>query len=283
MDSIEAICPVCHDMTPTEDTGKPWEWLCLLCGNTFNIKPIEEEPVKKTLERKTLRFEVKAVDEETGVFEGYASTFAGAPDSYGDVVDKGAFTKTITDGRRRIKILWNHDVSEPIGKPILLTEDEHGLFVKGKLSLGVQRAREVLSLMKDGVINEMSIGYDTIIEEVVGKVRHLKEVRLWDVSPVTYAANPEAVVTDVKNDKSGRVLSAANVDKIQSALDALQSLLDLAQTEEPEKSTPPVDKEAEAVGKALADFQSIAQGFDAKQAEKRIEAMVTKLKEINYV
>lgn len=150
------------------------------------------------LERKVINFEIKAVDEETGVFEGYAATFSNKPDSYGDIIDPGAFKKSLKEGGKRVKILWNHNVLEPIGKPQEMAEDENGLKVKGKLSLGVQRAREVLSLMKDKVITEMSIGYDTMKDEVKDGIRHLKEVRLWDVSPVAFAANPEALIMAVK-------------------------------------------------------------------------------------
>ena len=149
-------------------------------------------------EEKTFPFEVKEVNEDEGIFTGYAATFSEIPDSYGDIIDKGAFKKTLKEGAKRIKILWNHYILEPIGKPIEMSEDDHGLLVKGKLSLGVQRAKEVLSLMKDGVVTEMSIGYDTIKQSRTEGVRHLQEIKLWDVSPVTFAANPEALILGVK-------------------------------------------------------------------------------------
>ncbi len=150
------------------------------------------------MERKVFKFEVKEVDEEAGTFEGYAATFTKKPDSYGDIIEPGAFAKTLKEQGKRVKILWNHSVMEPIGKPTELTEDDKGLLFKGKLSLGVQRARETLSLMKDGVITEMSFGYDTIKDSWQEGLRHLQEVRLWDVSPVTFAANPAAVIVSVK-------------------------------------------------------------------------------------
>ena len=157
------------------------------------------------LERKTIGFEVKELDEEEGTFSGYAATFSNKPDSYGDIIDPGAFKRTISKANMgsRIKILWNHYVLEPIGKPTKLKEDEKGLYFEGKLSLGVQRAKEILELMKDGVINEMSIGYNTIKEswDSDAKIRHLQEIKLWDISPVTFAANPEALIGGVKIDE----------------------------------------------------------------------------------
>jgi HK97 family phage prohead protease len=208
-------------------------------------------------EHKAFKFELKEVDAETGIFEGYGSTFAGEPDSYGDIVDKGAFAKTIQEGAKRIKILWNHQTLEPIGKPIELREDDHGLYIKGKLSLGVQRAREVLALMKDGVINELSIGYDTITEAIVDKVRHLKEVRLWDVSPVSFAACPTATIISVK--------------KVETLTDAKE-----AAPIEPPQGTP----DGAALDMALAELKATAQGFDAIQAERRIDALLKTLKEV---
>lgn len=165
------------------------------------------------LERKTFKFEVKEVDEEEGIFTGYAATFSKIPDSWGDIIDPGAFKKTLKEMGKRIKILWNHDTYEPIGRPLELSEDEHGLLVKGKLSLGVQRAREILSLMKDGVITEMSIGYNPVKETWAEGIRHLQEIKLYDVSPVTFAANPEAVVVSVKRATSFGNLPLVDRDK----------------------------------------------------------------------
>lgn len=149
-------------------------------------------------EQKTFKFQVKEVDEQEGTFTGHAATFRDKPDSWGDIIDRGAFTKTLKEGGKRIKSLWNHSVMEPIGKPIEMAEDDTGLAFKIKLSLGVQRAREVLSLMRDGVITEMSIGYDTMKETYRDGARHLQEIRLWDLSPVTFAADSDAVITSVK-------------------------------------------------------------------------------------
>ena len=150
------------------------------------------------IERKTVEFEVKEIDEEEGTFTGYASTFSDVPDSYGDIVDPGAFKKTLKAQKGQIVTLFNHSIMEPIGKPTEMAEDEKGLLIKAKLSLGVQRAREVLSLMKDGVITQMSIGYQTMKETYTDGIRHLKEIKLYDVSPVVFAANTEAVITGVK-------------------------------------------------------------------------------------
>jgi len=162
------------------------------------MKNREFKMAVKDREIKTVKFEIKEVDDEEGTFTGYAATFSKTPDSYGDIIEPGAFTKTIKERKDKIKILWQHSPYEPIGKPLEMTEDEKGLFVKGKISTGVQRGREVMVLMKDKVITELSIGYETIKQEWDKGIRHLKELKLYDFSPVTFAANEEAEITAVK-------------------------------------------------------------------------------------
>jgi HK97 family phage prohead protease len=207
---------------------------------------------KNRKEYKSFLTEFK-VNLEVNEFEGYASTF-GNRDSGGDVVEKGAFKKTIKEFIDRMKVLWQHDYRTPIGKPITLKEDDHGLYVHAKVS-ETRQGKDALILMKDDVINELSIGYDAkkyrIDEET--KTRHLTEVKLWEFSPVTWGMNELAVIVGAKSDssieallfelndyliKEGRVLSGKNRKIIQDAISALQALL--AATE-PEKSTQGAD------------------------------------------
>ena len=144
---------------------------------------------------------------------------------------------------------------------------------------------------KDGVITEMSICYDTITEGWEKGIRHLRELRLWDASPVTFAANPEASITGVKADlehllKSGRVLSATNKDKVQAAINALQALLDNADdndssksTQEPAPTTPEPEKvkEAAELEGILHSIEAELAHFDTKAAEDRINQLLEKI------
>jgi len=236
----------------------------------------------KAMERKSLRFEVKALDETEGIFEGYAATFTSKPDSYGDVIERGAFSKTLQENASRIKILWQHSTWDPIGRPLEMREDDSGLYVKGKLSLGVQRAREALELMRDGVVTEMSIGYETVKDVVTDGVRHLKELRLFDISPVTFAANPDALILGAKLDASLAALEGvktASPEKVRAAIDALNALLTAESTPneaEPEKSTPAIDEGAARL-KALLDG---IEGYDVSAASKRIDAMLARLSNV---
>lgn len=151
---------------------------------------------------KTIQFKTEAYDEEEGVFSGYGAVF-GNVDSGGDVIEHGAFAKTLAKGWERVKILALHnDGILPIGKPLELREDENGLYLKAKIS-DTAMGRDVKTLIKDGVLNELSIGYDAVIFEYDGnQIRHLKELELFEVSVVTWAMNEQAIITDYKSMQS---------------------------------------------------------------------------------
>ena len=137
-------------------------------------------------ERKAFEFELESAD-ESGEFSGYAAVF-GNQDDGNDIIERGAFARTIVENAGRIKILSQHnDCDLPIGRPLELREDERGLFIRGKIS-DTQKGRDIQTLLKDGVLNELSIGYEAVDFEFDGEtgVRHLKEVRLWEISVVTW-------------------------------------------------------------------------------------------------
>lgn len=149
-------------------------------------------------EIKNLNIEIKEVS-ESGVFSGYGSVF-GNVDSYGDVVDKGAFTRTLKNRNSPVKLLWQHRGDEPIGVFTEIVQDDKGLSVKGQLNLEVQRGKEAYSLLRQGALDGLSIGYATVKDKIVNGVRFLKEVKLYEISLVTFPANEAAQVNSVKND-----------------------------------------------------------------------------------
>ena len=152
----------------------------------------------KKLETKDFSFEVKEISDE-GAFSGYLSVFD-VEDTYGDTVVKGAFKRTLKN-KKEFPFLWSHSVDDPIGV-FTGKEDQTGLLISGRLVLGVQRAKEVRELMKAGAVKGLSIGYQTIKEEVDNKngKRKLLEVNLWEGSACVFQSNPESVLTDVKAD-----------------------------------------------------------------------------------
>jgi len=159
-------------------------------------------------ERKVVPFHLTKLDPEGRTFEGYASTFRNPqldqPDLTGDMVIRGAFAKTLVERGGKIRLLWQHDTSAPIGRIVSAHEDDRGLFVKALVS-PTALGTDAMALLKDGAIDSMSIGYDAMpggTEYAKGSngtsMRLLKEVRLWEVSLATFPADEQALVTAVK-------------------------------------------------------------------------------------
>lgn len=158
------------------------------------------------IKRMRCQLDVKQVDVEAGTFEGHASIFNVPDDGMPpDVIMPGAFTKTVQEwgptGANRIKILALHRNDWlPIGKPLELREDTQGLWFKAKIS-DTTLGRDVLTLLRDGVLTEMSIGFTTVKADLPADraARLVREVRLYELSPVTWAMHPMAKITGVKD------------------------------------------------------------------------------------
>lgn len=149
------------------------------------------------LETKFCSFEGAAALKEGAEIAGYASLF-GAADQGGDVVQKGAYgvsLERLTRAGSGVKMLWQHDPTRPIGVWDEVREDGRGLFVKGRLLLEVQAAREAHALLQARAIDGLSIGYRTIRSEKAADGRRLlHEIELWEVSLVTFPMLPQARV-----------------------------------------------------------------------------------------
>jgi HK97 family phage prohead protease len=156
-------------------------------------------------EIKSLSFELKSIqeDEEYFTFDGYASTF-GNVDFGDDAIMKGAFVTSLAKNSS-VPILWQHQMSEPIGKSIQLNEDEKGLYIKAILPKGdTLVSGRIIPQMKVGSIREMSIGFFTRDSEMDKGIRLLKQIDLYEVSLVTKAMNPQAIVSGFKSMESIR-------------------------------------------------------------------------------
>lgn len=133
---------------------------------------------------------------------GYASVF-GIVDKHNDIISAGAFKKSIAyfEKGRKIALLWQHKFDNPIGVINLLVEDEYGLYVEATISNSTQQGREAYELIKSGVINGLSVGYQLVdyhYKENV-KYRHITDLDLIEISLVTFPANNYAVITNCKN------------------------------------------------------------------------------------
>ncbi|EKF40632.1 HK97 family phage prohead protease [Nitratireductor indicus C115] len=161
-------------------------------------------------ERKFAGLDIEAVETD-GTFSGYASLF-GRVDLGRDAVERGAFARSIERrGAGGIRMLFQHDPAEPIGVWEEVREDARGLFVRGRLALGVAKAREVRELMRDHALDGLSIGFRTVRARTEAKtgVRRILEADLWEISVVTFPMLPEARVDTVKTVRNGVPLPTA--------------------------------------------------------------------------
>ena len=113
----------------------------------------------------------------------------------------GAFRDSLAArGAQGVKLLFQHDPNEPLGVWLDLHEDARGLFARGRLMPEVTRAREVLSLMRAGALDGLSIGFRTVKgrTDPASGVRRLDKIDLWEISVVTFPMLPEARVSAVK-------------------------------------------------------------------------------------
>jgi uncharacterized protein len=215
----------------------------------------------KTKQFKAFEVEVKANTEKRTI-EAYASTF-GNRDLGGDVVQKGAFSKTIAErfaggAKNGVKVLWQHMPSMPLGLPIHMEEDSKGLYTISKISK-TDWGDRALQLADDKVVDKTSIGYDVIKDDYSSAGdRLLKELKLYEYSLVTFPMNEQADILGTKSmdqltgllhevgvtdmgqlfaGKAGAVMSAANIDKVKRAISALEEVLTAAGVEPGSKST----------------------------------------------
>lgn len=218
-------------------------------------------------------FNVKYRDDGNGTIEGYASTWIREPDSYGDVVKEGAFTKTLAErwnGGKGIPLLWAHQMDNL--KSFIGTanadEDEKGLHFVAEFD-STEEAQRVRELYKDGRLKSFSFAYDTLdwapIELEDGrKANELRELDLFEISCVTVPANSDATVTEVK---SGRRNSAKDLDtmaEIESHLtEAINGLKKLREA---------VD-DTEAEGKDEAKTNEASEESEQSNLEARKEAL----------
>lgn len=168
------------------------------------------------MQTKEFSLDVKSVESD-GSFEGYASTFGGPPDSYGDVVSPGAFALSLVKHRREGTMplmLFGHAHNDlPIGSWTEFAEDGKGLLAKGTVDLEDPFGMRVHRALKGKRVRGLSIGYETKKSRPDDKrpgVKFLDEVDLWEVSVVNFPANRRSLVDNVKS-----ILDAGNVPTVR--------------------------------------------------------------------
>ena len=162
----------------------------------------------------TIHLKRATLSEGEGTFEGYASVF-GNRDLGGDVVQKGAFKKTLAAHGGKFPLLRDHEfsLSGRLGYVECL-EDARGLRVKGVFNLEAEAGREAYSHVKQaiqaGMPLGMSFGYDVVNSHADLKTgsRVLTELELYEATITQFPMNPEAGVVSVKEDPSRKERAA---------------------------------------------------------------------------
>lgn len=184
--------------------------------------------------------EFKFSTDKQGAFSGYGAMF-GNVDSYGDVIEKGAFKDTLRaweDKGKYPPMLLQHgggmfggtaDDLLPVGKWTSMEENSRGLKVEGELfALNTERGQYIYEGLKAGALDGLSIGYKTIKFRNGSKAsdprRYLEKLDLMELSIVTFPANDKARVGAVKNEFDPRELEAALRDATLSRSDAVKAV-----------------------------------------------------------
>jgi len=174
--------------------------------------------MKKELKFLNIPFQVKADSDDELIIEGHGAV-KGNIDSYKDVITDGAFKKTIKEQGDRIAFCYQHDIYNPIGKIQDIKEDGRGLWLKVKIS---DAENDIKTKIREGILKEMSIGYSVMDakrgEQEGEDVNFLTEIKLYEVSLVTIAANPLAMIESMKSD------GETNKDVIESEFDRLLNI-----------------------------------------------------------
>lgn len=150
------------------------------------------------LEFKDVGGSIKDVDTKNRVVTGYLSKF-GNKDFDGDIIEKGAFAKSVAERRDQIFFLNQHNWKQPHGKFSVLKEDSNGLYFESEPLIDTSYSSDAIKLYAAGIIKEHSIGFQTIKDEMKGADRIIKEVKLYEGSNVTLGANSQTPFTGFKS------------------------------------------------------------------------------------
>jgi len=235
-------------------------------------------------------FEMKAAD--NGLIEGYFSTYEKTPDSYGDIIEPGAFTETIKareESGHPFPLCFNHDFSAVIGAVDSVKDTEKGPFISAHF-LDTQQAQDVRKMLQSGAIYQFSFAYDVLgarrpteEEEKAGVMNVLTKLEVFEISVVTVPANQNAVATEVKSmeleTKQGRRNRKADEEVIRNCIKSLESLLDDGGEDKPAEDEA---KSAEPTVEVNEASEEPKTAENAKRAEELLEK-IKKMKEVPEV
>lgn len=235
-------------------------------------------------------FELKATD--NGTIAGYFSTYDKTPDSYGDIIEPGAFTDTIKareESGHPFPLCFNHDFSAVIGAVKSIKDTDKGPYIEAEF-LDTTLAQDVRKMLLSGAIYQFSFAYDVLSrrdpdeeEKKAGVTNVLTKLEVFEISVVTVPANQNAVATEVKaiepevkqgrrNSKKDEDLITETISQLESCIQALQSLFDEAE----EEPTEDVSNEEKTVPEV--NTEEPAKEPKANGNSKRADAILEKIK-----
>lgn len=153
---------------------------------------------------------VTDADPSKKTWTAYAAIF-GNKDLDDDIIMSGAFKKSIAEngptGTNSILVLNQHITWQVLCKPKVLLEDSKGLYYEAEITSGATFAEDAVKLIAAGLVEENSIGFQTVKSAIIQPdaqdrttwYRELHELNLAEMSPVTWAANPEARMRGMKS------------------------------------------------------------------------------------
>lgn len=127
--------------------------------------------------------------------EGWAAIYDEV-DLKGEIVAPGAFAASLARfGARDVKMLSQHDNDKPIGRWLALEERAKGLYAIGEITRATQDGRETAHLIEEGILDGLSIGFNTLKARDTKRGRRIVEAALWEISVVTFPMAPRARLT----------------------------------------------------------------------------------------
>jgi HK97 family phage prohead protease len=232
-----------------EPMTKENKWLDVARAIALKIDGVQPDSKEPEVRTNSVDFEVRA-EGDGMTFTGYASVFNSASEDLGGFIEyvaPGAFKRSL-QSRNEVKLLWNHDSSEPLaslrGGTMQLIEDERGLKVTAKLP-NTTRGRDIAELLRTKVIDSMSFGFNVIKDSWSrdGQTRTLESVRLFEVSVVSFPAyaettatvrsqptiNPDQLAEALLKLESGEELDEANANLITEVVNKLKAQPEVAE------------------------------------------------------
>lgn len=189
-------------------------------GQRFKVcQSLFSKSKKASLPMKTrsfdLDFEIREDGEGEGIFEGHAAIFD-KENSHGEIVQRGSFKDTLKSrGTKGVKMLFSHDRAMPIGKWTELREDSKGLFVRGQLLMQLDKAKEAFLLMREGILDGLSIGF-RVLEDTFDREKEvllLNKIDLREISLVLMPSAEDALVSKVRDASPEDITTKLELEK----------------------------------------------------------------------